>query len=116
MAQPALSRQVRRLEVDLRQALLVRNGRGATLTDAGRRLLEHARGIQYQVERAREDLDEMRGAPVGHAIIGVKGAPPGTALEALDWMRPVTLVVGEGATEAHLAAAFSSITFGASDQ
>jgi len=52
----------------------------------------------------------------GHAIIGVKGAPPGTALEALDWIRPVTLVAGEGATEAYLAAAFSSITFGASDQ
>jgi len=34
----------------------------------------------------------------GHAIVGVKGAPPGSALEALDWMRPVTLVVGEGAT------------------
>ena len=48
----------------------------------------------------------------GHAIVGVKGAPPGTALEALDWMRPVTLVVGEGATEPHLAAAFPSITFG----
>ncbi len=49
----------------------------------------------------------------GHAIIGVKGAPPGSALEALDWMRPVTLVVGEGATEPRLAAAFSFITFGA---
>ena len=48
----------------------------------------------------------------GHAIVGVKGAPPGTALEALDWMRPVTLVAGEGATEPHLAAAFSTIAFG----
>ena len=47
----------------------------------------------------------------GHAIVGVKGAQPGTALEALDWMRPVTLVVGEGATEPHLAAAFPSIAF-----
>lgn len=48
----------------------------------------------------------------GHAIIGVKGALSGSALEALDWRRPVTLVVGEGATEPYLAAAFSSITFG----
>ena len=71
VTQPALSRQVRQLEVELRQTLLARNGRGATLTDAGRRLLEHARGILYQVERAREDLDEMRGAPVGHAAIGL---------------------------------------------
>jgi hypothetical protein len=47
----------------------------------------------------------------GHAIIGVKGAEPGTALEAMDWMRPVTLVVGEGATEPSLAVGFSEITF-----
>jgi LysR family nitrogen assimilation transcriptional regulator len=71
VAQPALSRQVRQLEVELRQTLLTRNGRGASLTEAGRRLLEHARGILYQVERAREELDGMRGAPVGHAVIGV---------------------------------------------
>lgn len=47
----------------------------------------------------------------GHAIVGVLGAAPGTALEALDWMRPVTLVVGDGLTEAHAAAAFTTITF-----
>ena len=34
--QPALSRLVRRLEVELRQTLLVRNGRGAVPTPAGR--------------------------------------------------------------------------------
>ncbi len=71
VAQPALSRQVRQLEVELRQTLLNRNGRGVTLTDAGQRLLEHSRGILHQVERAREDLEEMRGAPVGHAALGV---------------------------------------------
>ncbi len=47
----------------------------------------------------------------GHAIIGIQGASPGTALESSDWMRPVTLVAGEGATEPHLAAAFATITF-----
>ena len=47
----------------------------------------------------------------GHAIIGVQGAAPGTAMEAVDWMRPVTLVVGEGATESQLAAAFAWIRF-----
>jgi hypothetical protein len=47
----------------------------------------------------------------GQAIIGVQDAPPGTALEAMDWMRPVTLAVGEGATEPDLATAFATITF-----
>ena len=41
IAQPALSRQVRALEAELRETLLIRTGRGVTLTDAGRRLLEH---------------------------------------------------------------------------
>ena len=56
IAQPALSRQVRLLEVELRQNLLIRNGRGATTTEAGKMLLEHGRGILHQVQRAREDL------------------------------------------------------------
>ena len=71
ISQPALSRHVRQLEIELRQNLLTRNGRGVTVTEAGRRLLEHGRGILHQVARAREDLDEMRGAPVGHAALGL---------------------------------------------
>ena len=60
VAQPALSRQVRALEVELRQTLFQRNGRGVTLTEPGKRLLEHARGILQQVERARHDLEQQR--------------------------------------------------------
>ena len=71
IAQPALSRQVRQLEVELHQTLLNRNGRGVTLTEAGTRLFEHGRGILHQVDRTREYLEEMRGAPVGHTAIGL---------------------------------------------
>ena len=71
VAQPALSRQVRLLEVELRQNLLVRNGRGASPTEAGKLLLEHGRGILHQVQRAREELGAARGALVGHVSIGL---------------------------------------------
>ena len=71
IAQPALSRQVRLLEVELRQNLLLRNGRGATPTEAGQLLLDHARGILHQVERAREDLGRVRGALAGRVAIGL---------------------------------------------
>ncbi|KAB2968947.1 LysR substrate-binding domain-containing protein [Zoogloea sp.] len=71
IAQPALSRQVRLLEVELRQNLLVRNGRGVATTDAGKVLLEHARGILYQVDRAREEMARLRGAPVGRVALGL---------------------------------------------
>jgi LysR family nitrogen assimilation transcriptional regulator len=71
VAQPALSRQVRALEVELRQPLFDRNGRGVTLTEAGKRLLAHGRGILQQVQRARQDLEEQRGAATGLVSIGL---------------------------------------------
>ena len=76
IAQPALSRQIRLLEVELRQNLLLRNGRGVTLTEAGRLMLEHGRGILHQVERAREDLGRARGALAGRVTVGL---PPSLA-------------------------------------
>ncbi|MDP1534982.1 MAG: LysR family transcriptional regulator [Rubrivivax sp.] len=71
VAQPALSRQIRALEVELHQPLFNRNGRGITLTEAGKRLLAHGRGILQQVDRARQDLEDHRGAASGHVAIGV---------------------------------------------
>lgn len=71
IAQPLLSRHVRQLEVELRQTFLLRNGRGVTLTDAGRVLLEHGRGILHQVALAREQLGRVRGALAGRVAIGL---------------------------------------------
>jgi LysR family nitrogen assimilation transcriptional regulator len=71
IAQPALSRQVRLLETDLRETLLLRNGRGVALTPAGRRLFEHGVQILQQVAQARADLGAQRDAPVGQVTIGL---------------------------------------------
>ena len=71
IAQPALSRQVRLLEVELRQNLLTRNGRGAVPTEAGKLLLAHGRGILHQVERAREELGRVRGSLAGCVAVGL---------------------------------------------
>ena len=71
IAQPLLSRNVRQLEVELRLTFLLRNGRGVTLTDAGRVMLEHGRGILYQVALAREELGRVRGALAGRVAIGL---------------------------------------------
>jgi LysR family transcriptional regulator, nitrogen assimilation regulatory protein len=71
VAQPALSRQVRLLEVELTQSLLTRNGRGALPTEAGNLLLRHGRGILHQVELAREELGAVRGALAGRVSIGL---------------------------------------------
>ena len=71
IAQPALSRQVRLLEVELHQSLLTRNGRGAIPTEAGQLLLAHGRGILHQVERAREELGRVRGSLAGRVAVGL---------------------------------------------
>ena len=51
ITQPSLSRQIRLLEVELRQTLLVRNGRGVQPTEAGVLLAKHARAM-LQIGRA----------------------------------------------------------------
>ena len=71
VVQPALSRQVRQLEVELGQNLFERNGRGVVLTDAGARLLEHTRGILTQVGRARQELEDQRNGDSGHFALGL---------------------------------------------
>ncbi len=71
IAQPALSRQVRALETDLRETLLLRNGRGVCLTDAGNRVFEHSVAILQLVTRARDDIEARRGEPGGRIVIGL---------------------------------------------
>jgi LysR family transcriptional regulator, nitrogen assimilation regulatory protein len=71
IAQPALSRQVRLLEVELRQNLLIRNGRGALPTEAGKLLMAHGRGILHQVNRTKEALSLVRGGLSGRVAVGL---------------------------------------------
>lgn len=75
VAQPVLSRQVRQLEVELGQSLLERNGRGVTATQAGLMMMQHARGILRQIERAHEDMDRVRGGAFGRAVLGMPPTP-----------------------------------------
>lgn len=51
-----LSRQVRKLEVDLGKTLLIRDGRGVFLTESGYILLEHCRKILLSLDQAVEDV------------------------------------------------------------
>lgn len=74
VAQPALSRQVQNLERELKERLLIRNGRGVKTTDSGERLLGHARGILRLVERAYEDIENARTGKSGKVAIGMPAA------------------------------------------
>lgn len=61
----AVSQQMAKLEREVGQRLLAKNGRGVRLTDAGRLLAEHAARILSQVELAQSELEAQRGQVVG---------------------------------------------------
>ncbi|MEV5885965.1 LysR family transcriptional regulator [Streptomyces sp. NPDC052020] len=61
----AVSQQMSKLEREVGQQLLAKNGRGVRLTDAGRLLAEHAARILSQVALAQSDLEAHRGQVVG---------------------------------------------------
>ncbi len=56
VAQPAVSRQIHRLEDELQASLFVRTPRGMTLSGAGEVFLAHARGILGAVHAAQGAL------------------------------------------------------------
>ena len=71
VAQPALSRQIRELEIELGVPLLVRNGRGALLTDAGVKFLGRAKMILDDAERAVQEARSLQGRPMGLVSVGL---------------------------------------------
>ncbi|MEU6312040.1 LysR family transcriptional regulator [Streptomyces sp. NPDC047014] len=66
----AVSQQMAKLEREVGQPLLARNGRGVRLTDAGRLLADHAARIISQVELAQADVEAQRGCAVGELRVG----------------------------------------------
>ncbi|MGY1665792.1 LysR family transcriptional regulator [Geodermatophilus sp. SYSU D00696] len=63
--QPAVSQQVRRLEAETGTPLVVREGRGVALTEAGRVLLRHAEGVADRLAAAEQDLAALTGLAAG---------------------------------------------------
>lgn len=74
ISQPAISRQVDRLEQELGKRLFVRNGLGATPTDAGRLLFERSQPILRQLEDAAAEIKSTAGASSGTIVMAI---PPG---------------------------------------
>ncbi|MBP0496289.1 LysR family transcriptional regulator [Pararoseomonas indoligenes] len=71
MTQPALSRQIARLEADLGRELLYRHGRGVMLTDAGRRFLEVSQNATQQLAAVRAELATGALDLVGGVTLGM---------------------------------------------
>ncbi|MDR3531978.1 MAG: LysR family transcriptional regulator [Rhodopila sp.] len=77
IAQPALSRQLHKLEQELGVPLLVRHVRGVTLTQAGTLLLDRADALLHQFDQLPHDIRSSEDAFTGHVVLGV---PPSAGL------------------------------------
>jgi LysR family transcriptional regulator, nitrogen assimilation regulatory protein len=77
ISQPAVSRQIRRLEDSLGVALFVRRGHGVTLTEAGRSLLERSQVILRQIDLAQ--IEVRNGSPTMSGTITL-AVPPAAGL------------------------------------
>jgi LysR family nitrogen assimilation transcriptional regulator len=71
VAQPALSRQIRKLEQELGVDLLVRHGRGVRLTGAGSILLERAEQMIHLLRNTGDEVRANANAVSGHVSLGL---------------------------------------------
>ncbi|MFM0034636.1 LysR substrate-binding domain-containing protein [Paraburkholderia strydomiana] len=74
VAQPALSRQIAKLEEELGTALFVRHGRGVRLTSGGAQLLERAEMIINFVAQTGEHVRASSDRLSGHIALGLPPA------------------------------------------
>ncbi len=74
LAQPALSRQIKKLEHELGVSLFARHGRGVRLSAAGSLLLERAEAIAHLVHQTCEEIKDDRSPRGGRIALGVPPA------------------------------------------
>lgn len=71
LVQPAVSRQLRLLEEDLGTELFDRSRHGMQLTAPGKAMVEYARRILNEVERARAEIQPTDGPVAGIVTVGL---------------------------------------------
>ena len=71
VAQPVLSRQIKALEQELGTELYSRTGRGIVLTEAGKLLEQHARGVLETTAGAKTAISALGATPTGRVVIGM---------------------------------------------
>lgn len=88
VSQAAITKALRELEADAATPLVLRRSAGVGLTDAGRRLLAHARLVTRQMALAEEELRQAAGEDMGSLRVGLVPLLTMTVLpEAFNWLR-----------------------------
>lgn len=74
LAQPAITRGLRDLEKELGVPLLERHGKGVSLTVYGQSFVVRARSILHDVERGRQEIEQLKGGDLGKVSAGLSSA------------------------------------------
>lgn len=92
VASSAVNRQILKLEAEIGAPLFERFASGIKLTSAGEALARHVLVVLQDLERARSDIEGLKGARAGHvsiaAVEGVSGALLPAVLGALRTRAP----------------------------
>ena len=103
--QPAISRSIQELEKELGAALFERHAKGVRLTPVGAAFLRRANAVRNELQRARDEVDQLRGETHGRVSLCLSMAPhlgflprvlgpfraryPGIHLEIIDAVYPL---------------------------
>ena len=74
VAQSAITRSIRELEQELGAMLFERRAKGAVLTTVGEAFVRRARGIQLDLQRARDEVEQLKGAAAGSVAVALSTA------------------------------------------
>src|SRR5690625_1058016 len=73
ISQPTLSHQIRLLESQLDTVLFDRNGKRVELTKSGQILVEHAKRIIYEIDKAKTNIKEIEKTEFAELKVGTSG-------------------------------------------
>ncbi len=75
IAQPAVTRSIQELERELGVTLFERSAAGMTLTPVGEAFVKRSTVVQRELDRARDEVQQLRGISTGTVSIGLSTAP-----------------------------------------
>lgn len=75
IAQPAVTRSIQELEHELGVTLFERSAAGMTLTPIGEAFVRRGTAVQRELERARDEVQQLKGIGTGTVSIGLSTAP-----------------------------------------
>ncbi len=75
IAQPAITRSIQELEHELGVTLFERSASGMTLTPIGAAFVRRSIAVKLELERARDEVQQLKGISTGTVSVGLSTAP-----------------------------------------